>query len=284
MTPVRKISIGQFEFDCRVAGDEGNEAIILLHGFPETSVMWSRLMDQLSSKGYYCLAPDLRGYSANACPKGVKNYKLQNLSEDILQIADKAGITKFHLIGHDWGAIIGWDLVYNNPQRIFSWSALSVPHLKAFAKAFRTDPEQKKRSRYIGLFKLPIIAEIMLRRNDFRGFRKLWKHSSQEEVEEYLLVFRRKKSLTAALNYYRANIGKGKAPPTGDITTPTLYIWGNRDLALSRTAAEGNSKYMKGDYTFLEVNGGHWLIQSNYDECSRAIEDHLTKYKSIVDE
>ena len=125
---IKKIKAGAFEFDCRVSGNQENETIIFLHGFPETSHMWIDLMEELSSKGFYCVAPNMRGYSKDACPKGVKHYKTQELTLDILNIADAIEKNRFNLIGHDWGALIGWNLVYNYPQRIISWAALSVPH------------------------------------------------------------------------------------------------------------------------------------------------------------
>ncbi|MGW9686155.1 alpha/beta hydrolase [Flagellimonas sp. 2504JD1-5] len=280
MDQSKKISIGKLEFDCRFSGDKTNEPVILLHGFPETSIMWTRLMNYLASIGYYCIAPDMRGYSQGACPKGVKNYTLEKLKGDIFDISDVLGINKFHLIAHDWGAIIGWDIVYNNPDRIMSWTALSVPHHKAFAKAYKTDPIQKKKSRYVKLFLLPFIPEYKIRKDDFKGFRWLWKNSSPKEVENYLSVFRRKSSLTATLNYYRANLGRKKMQSIGNIETPTLFIWGNKDLAVGEIAAKGNHKYMTGDYTFLEVDGGHWLIQTNYNQLEQAIERHLVKYSN----
>lgn len=283
MAQVKKIRIEEFEFDCRFSGEETGEPIILLHGFPETSIMWTGLMDHLASIGFYCIAPDMRGYSGGACPKGVKNYTIDKLSADILNIANALQIDKFHLIAHDWGAVIGWTLVYNNPQKVISWIALAAPHNKAFAKAYKTDPVQKKKSKYFSLFLLPLLPEYKIRKNDFEVFRKLWKNSSSEEVEHYLSVFRRKSSLTGALNYYRANLRKGKIRPVGEIETPTLFIWGNTDLAVGEVAAKGNEKYMKGDYTFLELDGGHWLIQSNYDEVKQAIGNHLAKYRSIDD-
>ncbi|MBO0321978.1 alpha/beta hydrolase [Muricauda sp. CAU 1633] len=277
---IRKINTGDFEFDCRISGNKENELIILLHGFPETSYMWIDLMEKLSSIGFYCVAPNMRGYSKNACPKGVKNYKTQKLVLDILNIADVINKNKFHLIGHDWGAGIGWNVVYQNPERIISWTALSVPHPRAFWKAIKTDKQQKKKSRYIGWFLFPIIPEIVLRKNDFKKFRRLWKNSSDAELNDYLTVFRRKGTLTASLNYYRANLGQGKKQPIGDITKPTLFIWGKNDLAVGKVATENNYKYIKGDYTFLELEGGHWLIQTNYQEVEKGIIEHLTKNKT----
>ena len=276
---ISKISTGALEFDCRVSGSKKNELIILLHGFPETSFMWIGLMEKLSSMGYYCVAPNMRGYSKNACPKGVKNYTTQKLVHDIFNIADALNKNKFHLIGHDWGAGIGWNIVYLKPERILSWTALSVPHPRGFAKAIKTDKEQRKKSRYIGWFLIPIIPELVLRKNNFKKFRRLWKNSTKDELNDYLEVFKRNGTLTASLNYYRANLAKGKKQPTGEITRPTLFIWGKNDLAVGRVAAENNHKYMKGDYTFLELDGGHWLIQTNYQEVEKAIIEHLTNNK-----
>ena len=142
------------------------------------------------------------------------------------------------------------------------------------------DKEQSKKSRYIGWFLFPLVPEFMLRKNDFERFRKLWKHSSSEELNNYLSVFRRKYSLTAALNYYRANLGRRKVQTIGEITSPTLFIWGKNDLAIGRAAAENNHKYMKGDYTFLELDGGHWLIQTNYIEVETAVIEHLAKNRT----
>ena len=277
---IRKIKTGEFEFDCRVSGNQENEAIILLHGFPETSFMWINLMEKLSSIGFFCIAPNMRGYSKNACPKGVKHYKTQKLTLDILNIADAINKNKFHLIGHDWGAEIGWNVVYQNPERIISWTALSIPHSRGFGKAIKTDKRQRKKSRYISWFLLPILPEIMLRKNNFEKFRRLWKNSPPEELNDYLSVFRRKQTLTASLNYYRANLGRGKKQPIGNITRPTLFIWGKNDLAVGRVAAENNHKYMKGDYNFLQLDGGHWLIQTNYMEVETAVIEHLTKNKT----
>jgi len=277
---IKKITIGTLEFNCRVSGEENNEPVIFLHGFPETSIMWSKIMEKLSSLGYFCIAPDMRGYSENACPKGVKNYTIKKLIDDVLNIADTLNLSQFHLIAHDWGAGIGWNVVYNFPDRIKSWTALSIPHSKAFAKAIKLDKEQKRMSRYIGWFLFPMIPEMMLRKNNFKTLRKLWKNSTPEELKNYLSVFGRRKSLTAAINYYRANFRGKKRSFIGNIKTPTLFIWGKKDFAIGAKAAEYNHKYMKGDYSYLPLEGGHWLIQTNYIEVETAIIEHLAMYKN----
>lgn len=280
MKNTKQIKIDTLEFDCRYAGNETDELVIFLHGFPETSFMWKKLLPEIAALGFYCIAPNMRGYSPNACPKGRKNYTIPKLSKDILDIAEACGSTQFHLVGHDWGAALGWNIAYQNKDKILSWSALSVPHTQAFMEALKGNRDQRKKSRYIQMFQLPLIPEIAIRKKDFDIFRKLWQHSSDEEVQDYLSVFRRKESLTAALHYYRANIGMLVKTEIGDIEVPTLFIWGKNDEAIGAFSVEKGHQYIKGDYTFLESDGGHWLIQTKYDEVKTAIIEQLTKYKT----
>ena len=74
-------------FTCRVAGlDNTGGTVLLLHGFPETSKMWSKLLPFLSSKNYRVIAPDQRGYSKGARPLKVKDYAAHKLAQDIIDL------------------------------------------------------------------------------------------------------------------------------------------------------------------------------------------------------
>src|SRR5574339_996924 len=94
-------------FRVRKAGDTG-EPVVLLHGFPETSHMWLQLIPKLVEAGYRCVAPDQRGYSPGARPADVEAYAYRALASDVFALADAAGFDRFHLVGHDWGALVGW--------------------------------------------------------------------------------------------------------------------------------------------------------------------------------
>ncbi len=281
MPEIKEISLGSLRLDCRITGNKGDELLILLHGFPETSYMWRTLMADLAPKGFYCVAPNMRGYSKNACPKGKKQYTIEKLSQDVLDLANAFGKTRFHLIAHDWGAVIGWYLAYHNPSNILSYTALSVPHLKGFFEALKTDADQQERSKYIKMLVIPFVAEYTIRKDDFKLFRKYWKHSSEEELQDYLTIFRVKKVLTAALNYYRANFGKTRTEDIGYIKVPTLFIWGNKDMAIGAKGVALGHEYIKGPYTFLELDAGHWLIQTVYDKIKPTIVKHLAAHKTI---
>ena len=103
------VRLDNLTFNCRVAGVENKgEAVILLHGFPETSRMWYPLMLILANEGFKVIAPDQRGYSQGARPLKISDYTIDKLSKDITDIADAFQLEKFHLIGHDWGSAVGW--------------------------------------------------------------------------------------------------------------------------------------------------------------------------------
>ena len=198
-------NVNGMNFKCRVSGNPTDELVILLHGFPETSHMWIPLMERLSENGYYCVAPDQRGYSPEARPTDVKEYEIEKLVSDVVGLADAFGSEKFQLIGHDWGSAVGWGVVAFHPDRVKSWTALSVPHLKAFSDAVRFDKKQKKMSRYMGFFQLRGIPQWIMLRNDRKMLRGTWRSSSDEEKQDYLSVMGNKPGLKAALAWYRAN-------------------------------------------------------------------------------
>jgi pimeloyl-ACP methyl ester carboxylesterase len=119
-----KIEIENLIFDCRESGNEEDELVILLHGFPESSFMYRELMKDLSDLGYYCMAPNMRGYSPGVRPSGKSNYTIDTVSNDIMDLANYVGREKFHLIDHDWDSVIGWQIVHDNPDAIVSWTGL----------------------------------------------------------------------------------------------------------------------------------------------------------------
>lgn len=280
---IREIQANGMTFRCREAGTSG-DAVILLHGFPETSHMWIELMERLLVQGYRCLAPDQRGYSPGARPEGAEHYRTELIAGDIFALADAWGAERFHLVGHDWGAGAGWAAVGLHPERVLSWTALSVPHLAAFAGAIAGDPDQQKRSQYVSFFQTPGTAEAAFSANEFAGLKGIWSASPPEQVEDYLSVLGQPGALTAALNWYRG-AGQSRAADAfsheiGPVATPTLFIWGNQDVAIGRTAAEGNAAEMSGPCEFIELDAGHWLMQEAGEPVTTAIVQHLARNRA----
>jgi pimeloyl-ACP methyl ester carboxylesterase len=148
-------------FPVRDVGPLDGRVIIALHGFPQTSSCWNQLADHLAPAGYRVLAFDQRGYAPGARPSAVEAYRLERLAGDVLALADKAGVERFDLIGHDWGASVGWYLAAARPDRIRTLTAVSSPHPRAFLAAM--PGVQGLRSWYILLFQLPWLPEYLMR-------------------------------------------------------------------------------------------------------------------------
>ena len=277
-----QISIGEFTFDLSTAGHPDNTAVVLLHGFPESNHMWTRLMEDLAQEGYYCVAPNLRGYSSGARPKGKANYAIQHLTRDIIQISEALNLSKLHLVGHDWGALIGWYIAEQHPELLFSWSALSVPHAQAFAEAVINDPRQKKMSTYIRRFQMPWLPEYKLKKQNFALLKRLWKHSSSKEVDDYISIFETDGALTAAINYYRGNYKMMKQANRnsilGKVLVPTILVWGEHDPAIGLAGINNCSDHIDAAYELIKIQGGHWLIQTHYNLVAQAIIQHLKKH------
>jgi pimeloyl-ACP methyl ester carboxylesterase len=277
-----RIPANGMEFRARVAGfDNPNPRgdLLLLHGFPETSIMYQPLIEAAGRSGFRVVAPDQRGYSPGARPAGRDAYQMHLLVGDVLAIADAVGFQQFHLVGHDWGAGVGWVLTMGSPDRLLTYTALSIPHIAAFGAAIAEDPEQQSRSAYMGFFWLPWLPEQTFAVSDFGMLRTLYGEHPAAELDEYLSVFSEPGALTGALNWYRAGADSGFSAD-GTVTTPILFIWGNQDPAVGRTAVEGQAQYIDGPLKEIELDTGHWLMATATADVVPAVIAHIDQYDS----
>ena len=130
-TDIREVAIdiSDFSFDALIAGPPSGEPIMLLHGFPNTNYQWREQIVALAEAGFFVVAPNQRGYSSGARPKGIESYTSEKLVEDVRRIADALLWESFHLAGHDWGAFIAWEFAGKYPDRLRTLIPISVPHL-----------------------------------------------------------------------------------------------------------------------------------------------------------
>ena len=169
-----RLKVNNFEYLVRVAGMQNKGAnLILLHGFPESSIMWENLLKSASKAGFRVLAFDQRGYSSGARPTAVEDYQISKLAADVIAVADKVGFQNFHLVGHDWGSVVGWKTVMDFPNRIQSFTAMSIPHPAAFLEAVLNDSVQKQRSSYFKFFQKSYLPEFLMTYNHQKNMRGL---------------------------------------------------------------------------------------------------------------
>jgi len=268
-------------FRMMVDGPPDGELFILLHGFPEGAESWSRQLDSLAKAGVLAVAPDLRGYGLSDAPEGVESYTIDHLAEDVRFMITAFGRSAAHVAGHDWGGLIAWFFAGRHPEMTKTLTVLSVPHPAALAAASREDEDQQARSRYVRLF-LDEKAERVLADDDYRRLRFMFNIGPnpdavpQSVVDHFTRSASRPGRLTAALNYYRANLAGGPAWETltgmGPITMPTTLLWGDEDPALGRRAAEETANHVQGEYRLEVLEGaGHWLQFERPGEVSLAL-------------
>lgn len=261
---------GELTFDLLRSEPESARQVIALHGFPQGAQAWTRVAGELASVGIGLCAIDQRGYSPGARPVGTEHYRDELLARDVLAVADKLGMERFHLAGHDWGAHVAWVLAAHHPERVSTLTAASVPHPSAFTKAIRQDPDQAERSAYIKLFWQQGAAEETLLADDAAWLRDALEDVSAKEIDYYVSRMQQEGALTAALSWYRAM--SSKSAPTPEVTVPTTYVWSDRDSSMGRAAAEGCAEYVEADFRFVELPGvTHWIPELASSELAAAI-------------
>jgi pimeloyl-ACP methyl ester carboxylesterase len=270
-------------FRAMVDGPSDGEMFILLHGFPEGAESWSRQVEALAAAGFLAVAPDLRGYGLSDAPADLASYTIDHLAEDVRFIIMAFGRSAAHVAGHDWGAMVAWFFAGRYPEMTKTLTALSVPHPAALAAASRDDEDQQARSRYVGLFLQVGKAEHVLADDDYRRLRFMFTIGPNPDavprsaVEHFIRSLSRPGRLTAALNYYRANLAEGggaweSLTDIGPITMPTVLLWGDQDPALGRRAAEATARHVEGEYRLDVLEGaGHWLQFERPGEVSLAL-------------
>jgi pimeloyl-ACP methyl ester carboxylesterase len=270
-----RTDVGDLTFDVRVDGPEDGRPVLLLHGFPQTSASWAAVTPLLIRAGLRTYAPDQLGYSPGARPGEVEAYAMANLAQVTADLMTALEVPVADVVGHDWGANVGWTLAAWHSDRVRSLTAVSVPHPAAYTAAFRVDPEQKERSAYIRLFWQAGKAEEVLLADDARRLRRmLWGSEGDtgvpaEAIDEYVAVLSAPGALTAALNWYRAMSSGTRVDPVG---VPTTYVWSDGDVAIGRTAAEACANYVTGDYRFVALPGvTHWIPEQAPEQLAAAI-------------
>jgi pimeloyl-ACP methyl ester carboxylesterase len=133
----------------------------------------------------------------------------------------------------------------------------------------------------MGVFQLPALPERMLLRGGAQGLEQALVRGGldAEAARRYATRLREPGALTGALNWYRAlpfNVSGGRVPP---IAVPTLYMWSDKDIALSRWAAERTARYVSGPYRFVELPGvSHWIPEEAPEAVVDALLPHLAAH------
>ena len=241
--------------------------VLLLHGFPECWYSWRNQFTALANAGFRAVAPDLRGYNLTDKPRA--GYDIVTLVQDVVALGHALGGEQMHVVGHDWGGIIAWQVAWRHPGLVRSLTVMNAPHPTAFAERARHDPAQMLKSSYMLFFQLPGAPEWLLRRRHASAIASAFRRSAvrieaftPEDIEVYRTAFLRPGAARAAINYYREAVRQGRsALPDSPVTVPTLVLWGEGDPVLKRELNENVGQWVT-DFTYRPIpDCGHWTQQ-----------------------
>jgi pimeloyl-ACP methyl ester carboxylesterase len=229
------------------SGPADGDLVLLVHGFPQTCRARSAQVQALGQAGWHAVAPDMRGFAVDARPEPVAEYAQDLVAGDVLAIAAQLGADSFHLVGHDLGGIIAWDVACRHPARVRTVAAASTPHLPRFAAALQA--RQEPRLPPFDLFRQPGVAARALLDGDAFALRAGYAGLDQPVIEEYVRHFSQPGALTAALNHFRAfNFGDWLTLPAATRARPLRlgaddpYLARSTALATARTSRPGTPR------------------------------------------
>ena len=264
------------------AGPKSGTPVLFLHGFPENWRCWIRQLPALAQAGCRVIIPDQRGYNLSDKPSGIKNYRMEELTQDILGLINALDYEKVNLVGHDFGAVVAWSLGIQNPERLHRLSVLNVPHPAVMQRFLRRDFEQLRRSWYIFFFQLPWIPEAGMRFQNWRRMVHALQDSGKantftaDDLTSYKEAWSQPGAITAMLNWYRAAARYPLLDSERDICVriPTLMMWGMHDVALTHRMARPSMDYCKDGRLLFFPEATHWVQRDEADEVNR----HLLEF------
>ncbi len=275
-TGARTVRVMSGDVSLRVDVMGEGKPVLLLHGFPDTGDLWRHQVPELVDAGFSVVVPDLRGFGQSSAPEGVGSYAMHRLGGDVVAILDALALERVHLVGHDLGAALAWALGSWLPDRIDHLATFSVGHASAYRAG---GVEQMARSWYTFFFQFEDVAEQWMAADDWAVLRTFFGHP---EVDEAIGRLAEPGRLTAALNWYRANIRpEGWIAPPLDlplVQAPTMGVWSTGEVAMTEDQMISSGRYVAGPWRYDRIEGcGHWIPLEAPQACAELLLDFLPR-------
>ena len=309
----RTVQTNGIDMHLAEAGPPGRPLVVLCHGFPELWYSWRHQLPALADAGFHATAPDQRGYGQTTAPRPVADYDIDHLSADLIGLLDVMGEEQAVFVGHDWGAMVAWDLALRAPDRVRGVVGMSVP----FVPRLPAPPLELMKARagdrflYILYFQDIGPADAELGRNPRRALLDMyWSTSGDalpgsvtrmpregtgfldtmsrapglpswltpEDLYVYAGEFART-GFTGGLNWYRNLDRNWHLTPEqagAHVEVPTLFIAGMRDPVLRMIPTEPMDEFVSDLRGKVLIPGaGHWVQQERPTDVNVALLDFL---------
>lgn len=260
------------------AGSEDGAPVFLLHGFPDAWFGWEAQIESLADSGFRVIAPDQRGYNLSDKPKGVASYQMNTLVDDILGLAEALGYERFHLAGHDFGALVSWSLAMRHPERLERLAIANAPHPAVMRDYLRSHPSQRRKSWYAFFFQIPGLPELVVRANNWRILISAMPDDLTEtERNRYRQAWAQPKAMTSMINWYRAMMRQQRQSTASfKIMVPTLVLWGQQDPHISYEMAPLSVDLCEDGRLVTFKEASHWVLHDKPQEVSQLLIEHFS--------
>ncbi len=252
--------------------------VLCLHGFPDHMHSFRHQLPVLARAGYRVVAPMLRGYepSSQRLADIAAHHPLQ-ISNDVIAWARELGAGQaIHLVGHDWGGIVGFLAIQREPSLFRSYCSVAVPNMRALEIGVRRYPIQIRNSWYTLFFQLRGIADAVVAARNFAFIEKLWRDWSPgwayeaEEMASLKQTFSQPSVLWSALAYYRAMLNptladsrRSREMAGQPYPVPSLLVTGETDGCMDTRLFDcvDASLFPNGHRVERLVGAGHFAHQ-----------------------
>ena len=245
--------------------------VLFLHGFPDDHDTWSFQLEELG-KRYTVAALEMRGVGRSDRPRPGRSYAVQNILPDISRAIEFLGVQKVHLVGHDWGGMIGWCYA-TDPElsaNLLSYQGMSAPHpgtIRTYIlnklKTFGLGPlaRQLLKSWYVWYFQIPFLPEASIRALSPSLRSGLLRKGGMDQNDPLILKSKEEfaRITTGSVNLYRQLLRRTPRRPQPP-KIPTQQIIPAGDLFVSTELYHGQQKLLAGpNYREIHLDGPHWI-------------------------
>lgn len=273
---------------------DDRQPLLCLHGFPEFWRCWEKTAIELADE-HLIVMPDQRGFGKSAAPVGAHQYTARKLSRDMFELAKSMfGRRSFNLAGHDFGASIGYAMIFGSPDLIDRFIVVNGAHPVCLQEALLDNPAQASASQYFHTVRAPG-AGVGAAADDFRPmFDFLQRHSSHQWLTEttktrFREAWEGPERLEAMFNWYRSSpivvpvpgATLPQAPLYGAsneafrVPMPHTLIWGLADTTLLPDVRHRLPEFCD-RLAVIEVPGAdHWILHTHPTEVARHLRQAL---------
>jgi pimeloyl-ACP methyl ester carboxylesterase len=253
------------------SGTPSKGVICLIHGFPETSYQFRRVITPLSDAGYRVIAPDYRG--AGLSSKPASGYTKSQMATDIRQLLEQLEITEqIWLLGHDIGGMIAYSFALHFPQLLAGviWGECPIP-----GTSFYQESCNSLQLWHFVFHNVPDLPEALVSGKERLYLTHFYdKHSyngsaiTKEDVDFYVSQFEKPGAMRCGFELYRAfetdaEENRKHWESHGKCTVPTLALNGEKGFLIKQAGqmcAEAHDE-LKGNVGV--ENASHWVAEEN---------------------